>query len=84
MALMWGFLRGVAYSLSRKWQLEAVFPSVLSAQYSYNKANYLYLPQGIPPNTPDQHQVSDEFSISSSLTTNFYLEVGLRYVIGGK
>jgi hypothetical protein len=75
---------GVAYSLSRKWQLEAVFPSVLSAQYSYNKVNYLYLPQGLQPSLPDQHQTGSEFNINSSFASEIFLEVGLRYVIGGK
>lgn len=79
-----GLSPGVAYSLCRKWQLEVEFPNVVSAEYNYSKENYVYPPQGIQPSPPDQHQVGDEFSINSSLTTNFNLEVGLRYMIGGK
>jgi hypothetical protein len=79
-----GLSPGLAFSLSRKWQLEAEFPSVLSAEYYYSKINYLYLPQGVQQSQPDQHQAGSEFSINSSLASNFYPEVGLRYVIGGK
>jgi len=43
-----------------------------------------YLPQGVKPSQPDQHRAGSEFSINSSLASNFVLEVGLRYVIGGK
>jgi hypothetical protein len=79
-----GLSPGVAYSLSSKWQLEAEFPNVLSAQYYYSKINYLYLPQGLQPSQPDQHQTGSEFNINSSFASEIYLEVGLRYVIGGK
>jgi hypothetical protein len=79
-----GLSPGVAYSLSRRWQLEAEFPDVVYAEYNYSKENYVYPPQGIQPNQPEQHQVGSLFNISSSLTSSFYLEVGLRYMIGGK
>ena len=74
----------MAYSLSRRWQLEAEFPNIVAAEYNYSKQDILYAPQGIQPSQPDQHQTGSEFNITTSLATNFNLEVGLRYVIGGK
>jgi hypothetical protein len=78
------FSPGVAYALNRKWQLEVEFPGVLSAQYIHGQTDYLYAVQSAPSNPSTQHQENSEFNFNTSLATNFNLEVGLRYVIGGK
>jgi hypothetical protein len=79
-----GFSPGVAYSLSRKWQLEVEFPNIIYTDYNHTHTNFAYAAQVPAVTQANTHEVNNGFDFSSSLTTNFSLEVGLRYVIGGK
>lgn len=78
------FSLGVSYALNRNWQLEVAFPDVLSAEYYHDGINYVYPPQGISGLPSTQHDTDNGFNFTSSLASSFYVEFGLRYMIGGK
>jgi hypothetical protein len=78
-----GFSPGAAYALSRKWLLEMEFPNVLNVWYSHSKTNMVYSSAPPSPPTTSSTEITNQFNFSTSLTTNFQLEVGLRYLIGG-
>jgi hypothetical protein len=74
------FNPGVAYSLSRHWQLEVEFPDLVQA--SYNRQQTIDTPP--PPNGGLQSKTtSNSFGFSTNLSTGFDVQVGLRYLIGG-
>ena len=68
---------GIAYALSRKWQIETSLPNFLSVNYQYNKTTQQY--NSSSPSSVDGHT----FGFSSSLTGNDEFTVGVRYFIGG-
>ncbi|HEY4108342.1 hypothetical protein [Puia sp.] len=70
------FLPGIAYSLSRKWQLEAGLPNFFAVNYAHTTDTQSFTTQ------PDVVNKSSNFSIQSSLAGNNSLSVGLRYFIG--
>jgi hypothetical protein len=70
------FSLGMAYAISRRWQLETSLPSLATINYSHSSSTVKI------SNLPDSHDKSNGFGVASSLT-NYTLSVGLRYVIGG-
>lgn len=78
-----GFSPGAAYALSRKWLMEVEFPNVISARYAHDKTNMVYSSAPPSPPTSSSTEITNQFNFSTSLTSNFQLEVGLRYLIGG-
>ncbi|HEV3414849.1 MAG TPA: hypothetical protein VG101_20360 [Puia sp.] len=76
-----GIETGVAYALSRHWQLEVEFPNVLEASYQHQ--NYTYnIPTQAGVTPYETHQVYNSYNFATSLSTDFQLVVGLRYLIG--
>ena len=67
---------GIAYVLSRRWQLETSLPNVASISYTHMSSTVRISSQ------PDTHDKSHGFGVASSLT-NYSPSLGLRYVIGG-
>jgi hypothetical protein len=72
-----GITPGIAYALSRRWQIETSLPNFLSVTYDHNKTTQQY--DNSPASSVDGHS----FGISSSLTGNDEFTVGVRYFIGG-
>lgn len=73
------FAPGVAYSLNRHWQLEVAFPNVIDASYEHTD----YTQVGVGGPATETKTGDNIFNLSTSLTTNFQLQVGVRYLIGG-
>lgn len=70
------FTPGIAYALSRRWQLEANLPNLVSLSYSHMSSTVRI--SGLP----DSHEKSHSFGVASSLGGSI-LSAGFRYVIGG-
>ena len=75
-----GFSPGLGYGLTRRWQLEIIFPSVIYLQYTHSETNTTFPIQGGMP--MQNRDVNDNFSFNTNLANNFQLAVGLRYLIG--
>jgi hypothetical protein len=69
------FAPGIAYAISRRWQLETSVPNLASISYNHFSSTTKI------SNQPDSHDRSDTFGVTS--TGNYILSLGLRYVIGG-
>jgi hypothetical protein len=70
------FTPGIAYAFSRRWQLEANLPNLVSLTYSHMSSTVKI------SNQPDSHDKSHSFGVASSLGS-YSLSAGLRYIIGG-
>jgi hypothetical protein len=70
------FTPGIAYAVSRRWQLETSFPNLAYISYSHSSSTNKQAGQ------PDFHDKFDSFGVASSLGL-YSFSLGLRYVIGG-
>jgi hypothetical protein len=70
------FSLGIAYAVSRRWQLETSLPSLAYFNYSHTSTIYNY------SNQTSSHDRGNTFGVGSTLQ-NYIFSLGLRYVIGG-
>jgi hypothetical protein len=72
------FYPGIAYAISRNWQIEMGVPNFFAINYSHSKQTTSYIGQ------PDQISSSNDFQATSSLTGSNVFTVGVRYFAGKK
>lgn len=75
------FSPGVAYALSHRWQMQVAFPRVLALSYS-NQKQVLNIPEQGGPTQGETTEGYHSYGLSTSLSTEFQLSVGLQYLIG--
>jgi hypothetical protein len=72
-----GFYPGIAYTVSRHWQMETGLPNLVHINYTHSKQTY----RNQVPNSPESQATSDTFNAGTSLGNYFQFSVGVLYVI---